>query len=110
MVWFHYFPTLPKLHRYTLGQRIDALLIESMEAVSLASYTPRQEKIPYVRLAIRKVDTIKVLLLILWETKSLDNNKYIALSNAIEEVGRMLGGWHNQVVKQNSPATRARET
>lgn len=109
MVWFQYFPTLPKLHRFTLGQRIDSLLIEGIEAVSLASYTPRQEKLPFVRLAIRKVDTVKVLLLILWETKSLDSNKYIALSNAIEEVGRMLGGWHNQMMKQNSPAQRLGE-
>jgi hypothetical protein len=33
-----------------------------------------------VRLAIRKLDTLKVLLMLLWETKSLRDKKYIALS------------------------------
>jgi len=42
------------------------------------------------------------LLLILWETKSLDNKKYLILSEKIDEMGRMLGGWSGQIVKQNS--------
>lgn len=58
---------------------------------------------PYVRLAIRKVDTLKVFLMILWETKSLDDNKYIAISIKIDEIGKMLGGWYGQLQKQNSP-------
>ncbi len=102
-MWFEYYQTLPKIHRYTLGSRIDNLLVEMIEAISVASFTPRQEKLPSVRFAIRKGDTAKVLLLILWETKSLDNKKYIALSEKIEEIGKMLGGWHGQLVKQNSP-------
>jgi hypothetical protein len=42
--------------------------------------------------------------MILWETKSLDNKKYIALSEKIGEIGKMLGGWNGQLTKQNSPA------
>jgi len=41
--------------------------------------------------------------MILWEAKSLDNKKYIALSMKIEEIGKMLGGWNGQLLKQNSP-------
>jgi hypothetical protein len=64
----------------------------------------RQEKIPYIRLGIRKIDTLKLLLLILWETKSLDTKKYAAISEKIDTVGKMLGGWNGQLAKQNSPA------
>ena len=74
-----------------------------MEATSAAGFLKREEKAPYVRLAIRKLDTVKLLLLILWETKSLDNKKYIALSIKIDETGKMLGGWKGQLQKQNSP-------
>lgn len=74
-----------------------------MEAIAVASFLSRAEKQPYVRLAIRKLDTLKVFLSVLWETKSLDNKKYAALSVPIEEVGRMLGGWNGQLSKQNSP-------
>lgn len=49
------------------------------------------------------MDTLRVLILILWETRSLDDKKYIALSIKLDEVGRMLGGWNGQLAKQNSP-------
>jgi len=102
-VWFSYYTKLDKTHRYTLGQKIDNLFIEIIEAIAIATFLDKTEKQPWVRLAIRKLDTIKVLLLILWETKSLDNKKYIHLGESIEEIGRMLGGWNGQLTKQNSP-------
>jgi len=86
-----------------LGQKIDCLYIEIIEAISIASYLSKEEKLPWVRLATRKTDTLKILLLVLWETKSLDNKKYLAVSVKIEEIGRMLGGWSGQISKQNSP-------
>jgi hypothetical protein len=76
-----------------------------MEAISLSGFLPRAEKQPYVRLSIRKVDTLKILLMILWETKSIDDKKYVALSVPLDEVGKMLGGWNGQLTKQNSPNT-----
>ena len=108
LLWHEYYSTLPKVHRYTVGARVDALFIEIIEAVSGAAFLPRNEKIPWVRLAIRKLDTLKVLLLILWETKSLRDKRYIALSVPLDEVGKMLGGWQGQLQKQNSP-TKAGE-
>lgn len=109
VLWFGYYQTLPKLHRHSLGQRIDTLFIEIIEAIAIASFLAREEKHPWVRLAIRKADTLKILLMVLWETKSLDNKKYIALSVKLDEVGRMLGGWSGQITKQNSPHTRSGE-
>jgi hypothetical protein len=104
LVWYEYYQILPKPHRHSLGQRIDNLLVEIIEALATASFLVREEKLPYVRFSIRKVDTLKILLMILWETKSLDDNKYIALSVRIDEIGKMLGGWYGQLQKQNSPS------
>jgi len=102
LFWYDCFASLPKTHRYSLGQRIDDLFIESIECIVTAVFLSPQEKLPYVRHAIRKIDTLKILLLLLWETKSIDNKKYIALSEKLDEVGRMLGGWNGQLSKQNS--------
>ena len=99
--WNSYHKTLPKEHRFSLGQKIDVMFVEIIEAISAASFLAREEKIPYVRLAIRKTDALKIFLLLLWETKSLDNKKYISLSEKINEIGKMLGGWNGQLVKQN---------
>jgi hypothetical protein len=79
------------------------LFVELIESISVASFLQKDEKLTWVRIAIRKIDTIKVLFMILWESKSIDSKKYIALSLQIEEVGKMLGGWSGQIVKQNSP-------
>lgn len=98
-----YYRDLPKYHRYSLGRRIDDLFIISIEGVSQASFLPRGEKQPYIRLAIRKMDTLKILLMVLWETKSVSDKQYIALSEKTDEIGRMLGGWNGHLLKQNSP-------
>lgn len=103
LLWFRYYEKIPKLHRHSLGIKIDKLFIESIEMVAQASFLNKNEKQLYVRVGIRKIDTLKILLMILWETKSLDNKKYFALSLKIEEIGKMLGGWNGQLIKQNSP-------
>lgn len=109
MQWFSYYVNIPKIHRHSLGQKIDDLFIASIESTAQASFISRSEKQPYVRLAIRKIDTLKILLMVLWETKSLDNKKYIALSLKMDEIGKMLGGWNGQLSKQNSPYTKQGE-
>ena len=102
-LWHEYLPDIPKTSRYTLGGKIDSLFVEIIEAVSVSVFLPKTEKIPPVRRAISKLDTLKVFLQIAWEMKMLNNKRYITLSEPLDETGRMLGGWHNQLVKQNSP-------
>jgi hypothetical protein len=108
LLWYGYYQTLPKLHRYSLGAKIDTLFVEIIECVAQAGFLHREEKHPFVRLAIRKNDTLNILLMVLWETRSLDNKKYLALAEKLDEIGRMLGGWNGQLTKQNSP-TKAGE-
>lgn len=101
--WYSIYHIVPKTHRYTLALKIDTLFIELIEISASASFVQKQDKIPYLRTAIRKLDTLKMLLLVLWETRSIDTKKYELLSVPLEEVGRMLGGWLGQTEKQNSP-------
>ena len=80
--------------------------------VSNASFLKPKEKQPYVQAATRKIDTLKILLMVLWETHSIDDKKYIALSVQVNQIGSMLGGWNGQITKnleKNSPTTRAGE-
>jgi len=102
LLWYTYYKIMPKEHRYSLGRRVDTSLVEIIETITIASFLKREEKLPYVRIAIRKIDTLKIFLMILWETKSLNNSKYTQLSEIVSEIGRMLGGWNGQISKQNS--------
>ncbi|OGY95205.1 MAG: hypothetical protein A2611_00665 [Candidatus Komeilibacteria bacterium RIFOXYD1_FULL_37_29] len=104
MLWYGYHQTLVKTHKYTLGQKVDNLFVEAIEAIATASFLTKTEKLPYVKRAIQKIDTLKIFLLLLWETKSLDTKKYILLATKIDEIGKMLGGWNGQLTKQNPPS------
>jgi len=103
LLWYGYYKILPKEHRFTLGQKVDKYFTEIIESIATASFSKPEEKIPYIKLAIRKSDVLKIFLNILWGTKSLDNKKYILLSEKLNEIGRNLGGWHGSLVSKNSP-------
>ena len=96
-------PLIPKTSRYTLAEIIDKYFIQTIESILVASFLEKQEKQPFIRKAIISLDTLKFLLYIVWEIKALDNQKYISLSEKLAEAGKQLGGWHGQIVKQNSP-------
>lgn len=82
---------------------MDKYFTEIIESIAIAAFLKSEEKIPYVRLAIRKSDVLKIFLNILWETKSLDDAKYIQLSEKLNSIGKDLGGWNGSLIKKNSP-------
>jgi len=96
-LWHEYVPHFPKTSRYTLGGKIDTLFVETIEAIHTASYLSKAEKLPWIRRATTKLDGLKFFLQVAWELKALDNKKYVALSEPLAEIGRMLGGWTRQV-------------
>ena len=82
-----------------MGAKIDSLFTETLELIYTAGHLPRENKLPYIQKAIGKLDLLKFFLQISWEVKALDNRKYITISEPLNEVGRMLGGWYKQLVK-----------
>ena len=107
-LWHSYLPNIPRDSRYTLGTKIDALFIETAEPIFIATYLSREQKPPYLRKAAAQLDLVKFFLQILWEIQSLDNKKYVALSEKLDEIGRMLGGWIRQLSNNAQPAERRR--
>ena len=83
----------PKGKRYTLGQKIDQLLLEIIELIITAGYWAREQKLPVLQKVSIKLDVIKILLRLANETKCLDNSNYQQTISHILEIGRMLGGW-----------------
>ena len=72
--------------------------MEIAELIFTASRLNKNLKIPYIQKAVSKLDLLKFFLQISWEIKSLDNKKYIILSEHLEEIGKMLGGWQRQLL------------
>jgi predicted membrane chloride channel (bestrophin family) len=99
-LWHEYIQHFPKNSKYTLGSKIDALFLEVIELLFSASYLAKQEKLPVITKASNILDLLKFFLQIAWEAKALDNKKYITLSEKLNEIGKMLGGWRKQLLTQ----------
>ncbi|MBI3633171.1 MAG: four helix bundle protein [Candidatus Vogelbacteria bacterium] len=103
MLWHQTVEDFPKKSRYSLGGKIDNLFIEVLETIFVASYLSKKDKLPFVQKAINKLDLLKFFLQVSYEIKSLDDKRYIALSEPLTNIGKMLGGWKNRIIKENSP-------
>ena len=87
----------PKTKRYTLGEKIDQLTLQIIEFVITAGYLPREQKLPILQKVSIKLDLLKILLRLAFETRCLNNRKYQQLVSFTIEIGKMLGGWIKNV-------------
>lgn len=83
----------PKHEKYTLGQKIENTIIEALELTLSASYTVNVYKKDMLRKANNKIDLLKYLVRLAQETESVKLKNYLALEQAILEIGKMIGGW-----------------
>lgn len=60
----------------------------------------KEKKVPYIAKASQQLDVLKFFLQISWETKHLQTKHYTILSEQLNEVGRMLGGWRRNIETQ----------
>ena len=87
---------MDKLTRFGIGAKIESLFIETIQNIFIASRKQKQDKLDYLNKASDTFDILKFLLQIMWEMELLNNKKYIALSQYLDEIGRMLGGWQKK--------------
>ena len=92
-LWFKIYNDFPRAHRYILGGKIEDYFLALLENIFISIYLPPEKKIPRLIIAISKLDGVKFFLQIAWENKCLPNEKYSTLSEHLNEIGRMLGGW-----------------
>lgn len=101
-VWQKHLIHFPKANRFTLGTKIDDIFLLSIEYCFLASYSSLGDKLTYINKATSRIDLLKLLLLLAFENKDIDNKKYLELSEMLAEVGRMLGGWRKETIQKTS--------
>jgi len=94
----------PKDYRYTLGSKIDSLFVDVSESLFLAASLGREQKLSFLRRASIKLDLLRFFLHVAWNGKAISTKRYVRLSEKIDEIGRMLGGWRKQVAGKENPA------
>ena len=105
-LWFELKQHLRKSAKYTLGEKIDNLFIETLELIFRAQYAPQERTLPILEEANTKFDLLKFFLMTLWETKGIETKHYVLLSEKLETIGKMLGGWLRRFTAAAPPNTK----
>ena len=95
--FYNFRNSIPKQDRYTLWQKCENILLETLENILLASQMSKEEKLPILEKASLNLNLFRIFVRLAKEVKAIDNKKYILLQENADEVGRMLGGWIKSV-------------
>ncbi len=85
----------PKAHRFTVGERLSALGLDLLTALTEAAYA--RQKIDLLEQASRKVNSTRLLLRLAKDLKLMTVDAYGASAEKLDEIGRMVGGWHKSL-------------
>jgi hypothetical protein len=102
-LWFKILTDFPKAHRYNLGGKIEEYFLGMLENIFTAIYLPKEKKYLELSLAIIKLDGVKFFFQLAWENKCLSNERYAELSEKLNGVGRILGGWKKGLENKTPP-------
>ena len=81
----------PRARRFTLGERIEAGLLEVMELLVEAAYT--RNKDASLRRANLKLEVVRHLWRLANELKVMATRQYEHGARLIDDLGRQIGGW-----------------
>jgi len=92
--------TLPKNHRYSLGEAIQKELIALLLNLTQAIYT--KDKIGLLKDANLAIEKIRILSKLLKDLAVLSSNNYLFVGERLGEIGSMVGGWMKQCMNKSS--------
>ena len=102
-IWLPVRRSMARDERFGIGARIDALLLELLETLRKASFVETASKPVLLGTAIGIADSLRFFLQIAWESRLIPNKQYEDLAGAVEEIGRMTGGWRKGVLSKTPP-------
>jgi hypothetical protein len=84
----------PRNQRYTLGEKLENNLFDILELLIQANY--QKEKLDKLNNANMKLEIIRHLVRICHKLQFINLRRYEYVSNNIDEIGRLIGGWIRQ--------------
>lgn len=82
----------PKLYKYTLGERIQDNLLDTMENIERANKNMKK-RVYYIEEARCSHDIVTMLLRLSFERKAIPISKYTEICKLTEGIGKQLTGW-----------------
>ena len=84
----------PRSHRFTLGERMEGQLYDLLETLLRAKYS--REKREFLARANLELEVLRFQLRLARDLRCLPFKSYEHGVRALDEVGRMVGGWLKQ--------------
>jgi len=98
ILWLY--PTVnkfPKSQRFVLGQRIEDTILEILEGIIEANQ--ERDKTIYLKRTSVELDKLRILIRLSKDLKFISIRQYQFVSEKINEIGKMLGGWIKDSLK-----------
>ena len=83
----------PRLRRYTLGERIETLLLQVLERLLEAAYSSGRDKTRALQRASRQLNVVRHLWHLSHELKAVPPRAHAHGAERLVQLGRQLGGW-----------------
>ena len=88
---YGYVNRFPRMHKPLLGRELMGLALRLL--VTLVTANRRRDKVPELEASSGTVDALRITLRLSMRLGLLSHKGYEALSQDLDEIGRMLGGW-----------------
>ena len=85
---------LPRSHRFTLGDRITNLVLDTLDLLVQAVYTRR--RLELLRRANLNLERLRYMIRLCYDLKLSSLKGYEYVSREINEIGKQIGGWIRQ--------------
>jgi hypothetical protein len=99
-LWLAIHRNFPRVERLGIGQKIESLFLSVLELTFSSIYLPPETKATMLSRTISRLDALKFFYQIAWESRLVPTDKYTELSEKLEEIGRMLGGWRKGLLSK----------
>jgi len=83
--------SLPKNHRYTLGEKIQNSLLNLLLLLSDAIYS--KNRFELLKSANKEIEKLRLLTKLLKDLKIISTDNFRFISVSLDEIGKMIGGW-----------------
>ena len=103
-IFYQYLELFPKKDKYALGAKCEEYISAILEILLEANYLPKEEKLLLIMKANNKFEVLKIFIRMLKDLNIIDQKKYIFLQTAVQEIGRMFGGWLKSLNRLEKPS------
>lgn len=83
----------PKHERYSLGEKIENTILNTIEIIINTNQTSKYEKEKLLIKANGKIELLKILFRICLNCKIIDIRDYLEIEKKVIEIGKMTQGW-----------------